>query len=119
MRDEALVSTCRSDSPIATWIEQNLDSGKVTGQGFMGSSSWSNAYRYDTESGQRYFVKEAKGQDGTMFKGEALGLQALYGTPRGHKRVGGEGCHRTAACPRARHLDMYLRAQQNPRSCTT
>lgn len=48
----------------------------------MSSSSWANAYRYDTDSGQRFFVKEAKGQDGTMFKGEALGLQAMYGMPR-------------------------------------
>ena len=45
----------------------------------MGSSSWSNAYRYDTDGGKSFFVKEAKGQDGTMFKGEALGLQAMYG----------------------------------------
>ncbi|KAK9812179.1 hypothetical protein WJX73_002325 [Symbiochloris irregularis] len=70
----------KSDSPIARWIEANLDCGKVTKESFMSSSSWSNAYRYDTDSGQRFFVKEAKGQDGTMFKGEALGLQAMYDT---------------------------------------
>lgn len=45
----------------------------------MGSSSWSNAYRYETESGQKFFVKEAKGQDAAMFQGEALGLSAMYG----------------------------------------
>ena len=70
----------RSDIAVANWIEDNLECGKVTNQGFMGSSSWSNAYRYDTESGQRYFVKEAHGQDATMFQGEALGLQAMHGT---------------------------------------
>ena len=42
-------------------------------------SSWASSHRYDTESGQRFFVKVARGTDGTMFKGEALGLQAMYG----------------------------------------
>ena len=45
----------------------------------MTSSSWSNAYKYSTDKGQAFFVKEARDQDATMFTGEALGLQAMYG----------------------------------------
>lgn len=61
------------------WIADNLDSGKVTKEQLEGSSQWSSAYVYDTESGKKYFVKLSHGRDSAMFKGEALGLQALYG----------------------------------------
>lgn len=48
-------------------------------QEFMGGSSWSSAYVYHTQGGQKYFVKLALGRDESMFKGEALGLSAMYG----------------------------------------
>ena len=61
------------------WIAHNLDSGEVVKESMEGSSSWSSAYTYHTESGQKYFVKLSLGRDSSMFEGEALGLQALYG----------------------------------------
>ena len=61
------------------WIEENLDGGKVVKESLAGSSSWSSAYTYHTESGKKYFVKLSPGRDSSMFEGEALGLQALYG----------------------------------------
>jgi hypothetical protein len=70
---------CRQADVVTDWIEQNLEGGKVTHVGFIGSSSWSSAYTYDTDSGAKYFVKTALGKDEGMFKGEALGLQAMYG----------------------------------------
>lgn len=51
----------------------------MTKENFAGSSSWSSAYTYETESGTKYFVKVALGRDKSMFEGEALGLRALYG----------------------------------------
>lgn len=51
----------------------------MTGTKFMGGSGWSSAYVYTTAGGQRYFVKTARGRDEGMFRGEALGLQAMYG----------------------------------------
>ena len=51
----------------------------MTKESFAGSSSWSSAYTYETESGTKYFVKVALGRDKRMFEGEALGLSALYG----------------------------------------
>ena len=64
---------------VKEWIATNLDSGSVTKECFAGSSSWSSAYTYETESGTKYFVKVALGRDKSMFEGEALGLSALYG----------------------------------------
>jgi len=46
----------------------------------MGGSSWSSAYIYQTSSGTSLFVKISRGRDQAMFKGEALGLQAMYDT---------------------------------------
>ena len=62
------------------WIADNLDSGRVVKEKLAGSSSWSSAYVYHTDSGKKFFVKLSQGRDSSMFKGEALGLQALYGT---------------------------------------
>ena len=45
----------------------------------MGSSSWSSADTYTTDAGKKFFVKVGLGQDVSMFAGEALGLQAMYG----------------------------------------
>lgn len=73
---------CSGESVVKDWIADNLDSGKVTKEQLAGSSQWSSAYVYDTESGKKFFVKLSLGRDSSMFKGEALGLQALYGTAR-------------------------------------
>ena len=69
----------RGDQAVKDWIADNLDSGKVVKESMTGSSSWSSAYTYHTENGQKYFVKLSLGRDSSMFEGEALGLQALYG----------------------------------------
>lgn len=37
------------------------------------------AARYELDNGKRLFVKLSTSGDETMFKGEALGLQAMYG----------------------------------------
>lgn len=60
-------------------MEENLDVGKIVGTSLRGSSGWSSQYEMKTESGEKYFVKTARGSSETMFKGEALGLQAMYG----------------------------------------
>lgn len=70
----------RVTEPAALWIEENLGSGPIVKQQFNGSSNWSSSYVYTTKSGAKYFVKTALGQDETMFKGEALSLQAMHGT---------------------------------------
>lgn len=57
-----------------------MGSGAVTGQKFMGGSSWSSCYVYETASGKSFFVKLAMGRSAAeMFEGEALGLQAMHG----------------------------------------
>ena len=73
---------CRDEDVVKDWITNNLDSGKVTKEQLAGSSQWSSAYVYQTENGKKYFVKLSLGRDSSMFKGEALGLQALYGEVR-------------------------------------
>lgn len=70
------------------WIEQNLEGGRVTKQQFMGGSGWSSAYVYSMTGGQQYFVKLAVGRDDAMFRGEALGLQAMYGEAEGARGLG-------------------------------
>jgi protein-ribulosamine 3-kinase len=71
---------CLRADAAAEWIEANVEGvGKVTGSTFHGSSGWSSAYVYSTESGQKFFVKSSQSRDDSMFKGEALGLQAMYG----------------------------------------
>lgn len=48
----------------------------------MGSSNWSSAHVFTTQSGAQFFVKLAMGgRDDSMFQGEAQGLQAMYGAP--------------------------------------
>lgn len=64
---------------IEDWIEGNLGKGKVVSRTMVSSSSWSSAYVYTTQSGQKLFVKQSSNGDEGMFKGEALGLQAMYG----------------------------------------
>jgi fructosamine-3-kinase len=66
---------------IAEWIEAEVpDAGKVTNISGRGSSGWASSSRYETDSGMSFFVKQAKGRDDSMFKGEALGLRAMYDT---------------------------------------
>lgn len=85
---------------IDDWIEQNLDSGKVTSRNQVSSSSWSSAYVYETDSGTKYFVKQSRGgADEGMFKGEALGLEAMYGEPHSTTCRGtAEGCACILSC---------------------
>lgn len=65
---------------VKDWIADNLNSGKVVKESSAGSSSWSSAHIYHTDSGKKFFVKLSQGRDSSMFEGEALGLQALYDT---------------------------------------
>lgn len=53
--------------------------GTVVGEQFMGGSSWSSAYVYNTSNARQLFVKTSLGRDDSMFRGEALGLQAMAG----------------------------------------
>ncbi|EIE23853.1 Ketosamine-3-kinase [Coccomyxa subellipsoidea C-169] len=46
----------------------------------VSSSSWSSAYVYTTDGGKKLFVKQSSNGGEGMFKGEALGLQAMYGS---------------------------------------
>lgn len=72
----------RCSDPAANWIADNLETGHVVSQSSMGSSDWASTYVYQTDKGASYFVKVALGgRDDSMFKGEALGLQAMYGKP--------------------------------------
>ncbi|KAK9823417.1 hypothetical protein WJX72_002613 [[Myrmecia] bisecta] len=73
-------SSAQTKDPVSGWIEDNFNQGKVVNQRAMGSSGWSSAYCYETDQGAKYFVKLARGRDAGMFKGEALGLQAMYAT---------------------------------------
>jgi hypothetical protein len=73
---------CRISNPAADWIAKNAGTGKVTKEKFLGGSNWSSAYLYTTDQGSEYFVKLAMGSaDDSMFRGEALGLKAMYGEP--------------------------------------
>ena len=74
-------SNHRAGDVIADWIEANLpEAGPVTGTTSLGSSDWSSFQRLQTASGQRFFVKQARGHAAeAMFNGEALGLTAMYG----------------------------------------
>ena len=44
----------------------------------IGGSGWANQYMYTVPDGTRFFVKTARQRADTMFKGEALGLMAMY-----------------------------------------
>lgn len=70
---------CRTSGSVSAWIEDNLEGGKVVRTRPMGGSSWSSACVYETERGEKYFVKEARLGGYDMFKAEAAGLQALHG----------------------------------------
>lgn len=78
----AVPGFCRKDDPltaIGDWINSVLEYGSVTRSSSLGSSGWSSQYTFETESGKKVFAKIALGEDVVMFKGEALGLSAMYG----------------------------------------
>lgn len=64
---------------IGDWISSSLEYGSVKKSSSLGSSGWSSQYTFETESGKKVFAKIALGEDVVMFKGEALGLSAMYG----------------------------------------
>lgn len=64
--------------PAASWISDNLGTGAVVKSKVHGASGWASSSVLETETGARYFVKTSS-RDGSMFAGEALGLQAMYG----------------------------------------
>ncbi|KAK9832886.1 hypothetical protein WJX74_000787 [Apatococcus lobatus] len=73
----------KKDDPltaIGDWIGSSLEYGSVKKSSSLGSSGWSSQYTYETESGKKVFAKIAFGEDVVMFKGEALGLNAMYDT---------------------------------------
>lgn len=71
----------RGQDAVSTWIEDNLEGGKVVKKQSMGGSGWSSAAVLTTENGQKYFAKESKGKGIQMFLGEAKGLKAMHGAP--------------------------------------
>ena len=81
-----LCCLCRQDA-VTEWLENNTSSGKIVRKQPMGSSSWSSASVYETEGGQKYFVKETRGHGVGMFEGEALGLQAMHGKRYAHTLI--------------------------------
>ncbi|GBF92654.1 hypothetical protein Rsub_05023 [Raphidocelis subcapitata] len=77
----AAAASARISSPAADWISDNLGSGYVVREKFMGGSGWSSTYVYTTEGGKDYFVKTSGGTKAEgMFKGEQLGLSAMGAT---------------------------------------
>jgi fructosamine-3-kinase len=48
----------------------------------IGSSGWSSQMIYKTKEGTSFFVKTSRKTADDMFRGEALGLQAIHGVPR-------------------------------------
>lgn len=71
-------SVRRGGNSVEDWLETNMHS-PVLKKSSMGSSSWASSAVYELKSGQKFFVKQSLGRDEEMFKGEALGLQAMYG----------------------------------------
>lgn len=65
-----------------------MGSGPVVKETFRGGSSWSSAYVFETRGGRRVFVKTALGRDDAMFRGEALGLNAMRGEAPAIGRAG-------------------------------
>ena len=65
---------------VSHWIEHEMGSKVTRGGGVGGGSGWSSATIYTTEDGRQFFVKTSRGIEAlSMFEGEALGLQAMYG----------------------------------------
>ncbi len=66
-------------SSVSEVVSQQLGLGEVVEERFQGGSAWSSAYVLRTSTGRRLFAKTARGRSEDMFRGEALGLQALRG----------------------------------------
>jgi protein-ribulosamine 3-kinase len=64
---------------IALFISENLGQGKVTSMRRAGSSGWAVMHKAATESGARFFIKVARG-DESMFAGEAASLTEMFKT---------------------------------------
>eukprot|EP00892_Ulva_mutabilis_P007607 jgi/Ulvmu1/5218/UM022_0011.1 len=77
MRTRANVS--KTSDPIGAVIEEKTGRDVQSSKQF-GSSGWSSQIVYDTTDGGKFFVKTSRRSADKMFKGEALGLQAMYGT---------------------------------------
>ncbi len=114
---------------VSTWMESQLGS-KVVEERRLGGSQWASAYNYVLADGQRLFVKTSRGRDASMFKGEALGLQAMYGALEQRGRHASSGIHPRSTCI-CREVDtqrsaahLLLKSQMRarcgcPRCCTT
>lgn len=73
--------TTALDNEIERVIRDDLGFGDITSTSFLGGSSWSSCHRLETTDGHIVFAKTALGRSSeSMFRGEALGLQAMYGT---------------------------------------
>eukprot|EP00747_Dinoflagellata_sp_TGD_P178577 gnl/TRDRNA2_/TRDRNA2_27749_c0_seq1.p1 gnl/TRDRNA2_/TRDRNA2_27749_c0~~gnl/TRDRNA2_/TRDRNA2_27749_c0_seq1.p1 ORF type:complete len:426 (-),score=46.38 gnl/TRDRNA2_/TRDRNA2_27749_c0_seq1:15-1292(-) len=62
---------------VAAWIAE-AGMGDVAKSQSMGASGWSSFSKITTTTGTELFVKTSSKSAAEMFKGEALGMQALY-----------------------------------------
>ncbi|KAI8466455.1 MAG: Fructosamine kinase-domain-containing protein [Monoraphidium minutum] len=80
-RRSVVMRGARISSPAADWIADNLGAGHVVAEKFLGGSNWASTYVYTTEDGSEFFAKNSGGAKAeAMFRGEALGLKAMYDT---------------------------------------
>jgi len=61
---------------ISDWFKEN--GHEISTFDNMGGSGWASMFHYKTADGPGFFVKTAGQPADKMFKGEALGLQAMY-----------------------------------------
>lgn len=110
------VSTA-SPGSIDEWIEKNLDAGAVTKSQRRGGSDWAEFSTYETENGQRFFVKTSR-RDPEMFMGEGAGLRAMHATntlviPRVYYAgAAPEGCREGNSVIVMDYLDFGARGDQ-------
>ncbi|VAI24512.1 unnamed protein product [Triticum turgidum subsp. durum] len=72
-----------SDDPLKEWILAEGKATQITGTSSIGGGCINAAQRYDTDAGS-FFVKTSRRIGPAMFKGEALGLKAMYDTKSIH-----------------------------------
>ncbi|KAF7062093.1 hypothetical protein CFC21_068731 [Triticum aestivum] len=72
-----------SDDPLKEWILAEGKATQITGTSSIGRGCINAAQRYDTDAGS-FFVKTSRRIGPAMFKGEALGLKAMYDTKSIH-----------------------------------
>ena len=58
------------------WFKANGYGQPTTSR--IGGSNWASQYKYKVPDGSEFFVKTARQSADSMFKGEALGLMAMY-----------------------------------------